>query len=61
VIGYETESGTKGRIQLPVEMWNNTAVIKAKLPVTEKLKFVTLDPDKVYPDYNFENNEWKAK
>jgi Peptidase family M1 domain len=59
-INYVTVSGTKGTIKLPVEIWNNTAVFKVKLPTDEKVKSVIIDEEKVYPDMNFSNNSWKA-
>ncbi len=59
-IAYETVSGKKGVIKLPVEVWNNTIVWKVKLPTTEKLVRVVIDPNKVLPDINFANNSWKA-
>ena len=61
IIAYETKSGVKGKISLPVEVWNNTATWKVKIPSTEELKEVVIDPDKVFPDVNFENNVWKGK
>jgi hypothetical protein len=57
---YETISGKKGNINLPVEVWNNTAVWKVKLPTTEKLKKVEIDEDQVFPDMNFANNVWNG-
>lgn len=59
-IAYETINGTKGVLKLPVEIWNNTATWKVKLPTTEKLSRVVLDPDKILPDINFANNTWKT-
>jgi hypothetical protein len=59
-ISYETKSGKKGILKLPVEVWNNTYIWKVKLPTTEELKRVELDEEKVFPDMNFENNIWKA-
>ena len=59
-IAYETVSGKKEIIKLPVEVWNNTNVWKVKLPTTEKLVSVVIDPKKVFPDMNFANNSWKA-
>ncbi len=59
-ITYETKSGKKGSLRLPVEVWNNTAVWKIKLPTTEELKRVEIDEAKVFPDYNFSNNVWKG-
>lgn len=57
---YETASGKKHRIKLPVEIWNNNAAFSVSLPTTEKLVSVVLDPDKILPDINFANNRWKA-
>jgi len=59
-ISYETKSGVKGTLKLPVEVWNNTNSWKVKLPTTEELKTVTLDEAKVFPDVNFKNNSWQA-
>ena len=59
-ISYETKSGIKGAIKLPVEVWNNTNTWKVKLPTTEELKRVELDEEKVFPDVNFVNNVWKG-
>jgi hypothetical protein len=58
LLSYETKSGEKGNLQLPVEIWNNTAVFKVKLPTKEVLKSVTIDEKKAFPDMNFENNTW---
>jgi len=60
ILEYETVSGAVSRIKLPVEVWQSTSTVKTRIPVTEELKRVTLDPDKVWPDYNGENNTWKA-
>ena len=59
-MGYETVSGKKGVIKLPVEIWNNTTTWKVKLPTTEKLVSVVIDPNKILPDINFSNNSWKG-
>lgn len=59
-ISYETKSGKKGTLKLPVEIWNNTNNWKVKLPTTEELKSVTLDEAKVFPDMNFKNNSWQS-
>jgi len=60
ILNYETASGKKGTLKLPVEIWNNTATFKVKIPVTEELKSVTIDPDKVFPDMNYANNKWSG-
>lgn len=59
-IAYETVSGKKGTMKIPVEIWNNAITKKIKLPTTEKLRSVEIDPAKVFPDQNFENNSWKS-
>jgi hypothetical protein len=59
-LSYETVSGVKGKINLPVEIWNNTYFKKVKIPCIEKLKKVAIDAEKVFPDINFSNNEWKG-
>lgn len=58
ILGYETASGKKGTVSLPVEIWNNTRLFKVKLPVQEKVKSVTIDPQRVFPDLNYKNNKW---
>jgi hypothetical protein len=58
VIEYETVSGIKGRVNLPVEVWQNAWSVKARIPVQEELKRVDIDPDKIYPDINEQNNNW---
>ena len=60
LISYETISGKTGKIKLPVEVWNNTTTWKVKLPTTEELKKVEIDPGKILPDMDFTNNVWKA-
>ncbi len=60
VVAYETVSGKKGVVKLPVEIWNNTRLWKVKLPTVEKLKRVEIDPGKVFPDVNAANNSWKG-
>lgn len=60
ILAYETVSGEKGTLKLPVEIWNNLITKKIKIPVKEKLKRVVIDPDKIFPDQNFSNNEWKG-
>lgn len=58
ILEYETTSGKKDIIKLPVEIWNNTSSFKIKIPVSENVKSVTLDPEKLFPDMNYANNKW---
>ena len=56
---YETESGKTETKKIPVEVWQNTSTWVVKLNTTEKIKSVTIDPDRVFPDVNYDNNKWK--
>ncbi|MEO0000578.1 MAG: hypothetical protein RL766_624 [Bacteroidota bacterium] len=60
IIAYETISGIKGVKKLPVEVWQNTGTVKTRLPVQEELKMITIDPQKVFPDFKPENNTWTS-
>jgi hypothetical protein len=55
---YETISGKKDLVKVPVEVWQNNISWIVKLPTTEKIKSVTIDPDRVFPDTNYDNNKW---
>ncbi len=57
---YETVSGKKEMVKVPVEVWQNGDLWIQKLNTTEKLKSVTIDPDHVFPDINDVNNTWKS-
>lgn len=58
-LSYETVSGKKTTIQLPVEIWNNQRDFTIRIPETEALKEVSINPLKVYPEVNYKNNVWK--
>jgi hypothetical protein len=60
IIAYETISGIKGVKKLPVEVWQNTGTVKTRLPVQEELKMITIDPQKIFPDFKPENNTWTS-
>ena len=60
-LNYETVSGKKGELVLPVEIWNNRIVFKAVLPVAEKLRSIEIDADNVLPDKDRSNNIWRAR
>lgn len=59
VVEYETRSGKVGRLNLPVEVWQSNISCSFSIATQEDLVRVTIDPDKVFPDYVPENNEWK--
>jgi Peptidase family M1 domain len=58
---YATASGKTEMIKTPVEVWQNGNTWIVKLPSTEKLSSVTLDPNNVFPDINTDNNVWKSQ
>jgi len=56
-----TKSGAKHRVRLPVEVWERNQSWTFRYPTTEEVVAVQLDPDRVYPDHNPDNNRWEAK
>ena len=60
VVDITTESGKVHRVKLPVEIWERNNQWTFKAPTDEKIVAVQLDPDKVYPDHNPDNNRWEA-
>jgi hypothetical protein len=53
------ENGKEHRINLPVEVWQRGPEWTFSVPTTSKVTEVTLDPDKLLPDLDRSNNEWK--
>ena len=58
VVEATTVSGKKIREKLPVDIWQRNTSWSFKLPSTEKLSKVVIDPDHVYPDIDPTNNSW---
>lgn len=58
ILQYETESGTKNILKIPVEVWQNNTSWIIKVSTNEKIKSVIIDPGKEFPDINFANNIW---
>lgn len=54
-------NGKEHRLNLPVEIWQRGAEWTVKVPTTSEIKEVILDPDRLLPDWNRENNKWKKK
>ena len=59
VVDITTESGEVHRVKLPVEIWERNTTWSFRAPTNEKIVAVQLDPDKVYPDHNPDNNRWE--
>jgi len=58
ILQITTASGKKDIVKLPVDVWmrNNSWIVH--YPTTEEVVSVVLDPDKVLPDVNPDNNSW---
>ena len=52
-------NGKEHKLNLPVEIWQRGKTWKFVVPTTSEIQEVTLDPDKLLPDWNRENNKWK--
>ncbi len=52
------ENGKKGRVNLPVEIWQRGATWTFRYNSTSSVKSVVLDPDEKLPDVNEKNNTW---
>ncbi|QJD78358.1 M1 family metallopeptidase [Spirosoma rhododendri] len=52
------ENGKKGRVNLPVEIWQRGATWTLRYNSTAPIKSVVLDPDEQLPDVNEKNNTW---
>ena len=59
VVSYETTSGIKKTLELPVEIWMNNDTYE--LEVNELLNEVEVDPKRILPDVNRDNNRWVRK
>ena len=57
---YETESGKTGMVKIPVEIWQNGNTWVQKISTTDAIKSVTIDPNHVFPDVNYNNNTWST-
>tara|TARA_B100001564_G_scaffold359995_1_gene384501 strand:+ start:73075 stop:75333 length:2259 start_codon:yes stop_codon:yes gene_type:complete len=61
IIEFTTESGSKSRHKLPVEIWKRNKKWTFKYDSDEPLKRVKIDPDFVLPDVNSSNNTWNPE
>jgi hypothetical protein len=54
-------NGKKGRITLPVEIWQRGNEWIFKYNSTSKIKSIVINPDEILPDTNPNNNTWKGE
>ena len=55
------ENGKEHKLTLPVEVWQRGPNWTFSVPTISKIKEIVLDPDKLLPDINRENNKMKEK
>jgi aminopeptidase N len=55
------KDGSKQRLKLPVETWEQQKAITFTVPTTTEVDTVTIDPDHALPDINRANNTMKVK
>lgn len=60
ILELTTVSGKLIRKVLPVEIWQHDATYDVRIPTTEKIRKVAIDPGMVYPDGVRENNVWQG-
>lgn len=57
---YETITGKKGSVKIPVEVWQNGGRWIERIKTNEKLNRVEIDEKRAFPDINRSNNRWTA-
>ena len=59
-VEVKESSGKKGRVNLPVEIWQRGGEWTFKYASTTMVESVTLDPDHALPDVNSANDTWTS-
>ncbi|HMP77916.1 MAG TPA: M1 family metallopeptidase [Pirellulaceae bacterium] len=60
ILHIEYTDGTDTRIELPVQIWNYTNLWTTEVQIDDKqISRVTIDPDRVMPDWDRDNNRWE--
>jgi len=60
ILQVKTKSGKTDIVKVPVDVWMKNATWLVRYPTTEEVVSVVLDPNKVLPDSNPDNNTWTA-
>jgi hypothetical protein len=60
ILQIKTKSGKTEIVKVPVDVWMKNTSWLVRYPTTEEIESVTLDPDKVLPDSNPDNDTWTA-
>ncbi|HTY37013.1 MAG TPA: M1 family metallopeptidase [Bacteroidota bacterium] len=59
-VEIKESNGKKGRVNLPVEIWQRGGEWTFRYASTSLIESVTLDPDKILPDVNAANDTWTS-
>ena len=59
IVQIKETNGKEHNLKLPVEVWQRGATWTFKVPTTSEIQDIILDPEKVLPDLNRTNNQWK--
>lgn len=60
ILQIKTKSGKTDIVKVPVDVWMKNSTWTVRYPTTEEVVEVKLDPNKVLPDSNPDNNTWVA-
>lgn len=60
ILKITTKSGKTQSVKVPVDVWMKNTQWLVRFPTTEEISEIVLDPDKVLPDSNPDNNKWPA-
>ena len=60
ILQIKTKSGKTDIVKVPVDVWMKNTTWLVRYPTSEEVVSVLLDPNKVLPDSNAENNSWNA-
>lgn len=59
-VQVKEQNGKVGRVELPVEIWQRGGAWTFKYNSTSMIDSVVIDPDKILPDINPDNNVWTS-
>jgi hypothetical protein len=60
ILQVKLKSGKTEIVKVPVDVWMKNTSWLVRFPTTEQIVEVNLDPEKVLPDGNPDNNKWAA-
>jgi hypothetical protein len=58
ILGITTKSGKKEIVKIPVDIWMRNTSWTVHYASTEEVTSIVIDPNKVLPDVNSDNNTW---